>query len=449
MTLAGPGTAPAEALELRRIGVTVRERFGPDSDPGEHDEAFLDVWTPEVAPRVARLRAAGCRVRCLADLLLERSSGPVIGVTGTAGKTTTAAFLVQLLRSAGRPVRAGKSARAGNLWPTAELLRPRSDGLLVTELTSSHLCFTSRSPAVAVITCFWPDHIELHGSLERYRAAKETIVRHQGARRRRRRERGRPRRGRDRCALLGTPRRVLGGGRGRGRRLPARRRARAARRGRRAGAAPPGRARPAAPPGAAGRGCRGPCGRGGARSAPVAPCAGPPLGSRRPARPHGTRRRRHGRHAGQDGGGAPAPREPLRRSRGRWGAGERRPRCARLARGARAARARLRGGASRRAARGPLRSSRGRRWRRCSILAGRSSKAPSTRRSRPQPVTQRAPRCCSSRRCSRSRSRSASGSPPRSRRLRESGIPADPPPLVVITTIMRATKSAPTREEEK
>jgi len=31
-----------------------------------------------------------------------------------------------------------------------------------------------------VITCFWPDHLELHGSLERYRAAKEAIVRHQG-----------------------------------------------------------------------------------------------------------------------------------------------------------------------------------------------------------------------------------------------------------------------------
>jgi UDP-N-acetylmuramoylalanine--D-glutamate ligase len=39
-----------------------------------------------------------------------------------------------------------------------------------------------RSPSVAAITCFWPDHVELHGSLERYRAAKEAIVRGQFAR---------------------------------------------------------------------------------------------------------------------------------------------------------------------------------------------------------------------------------------------------------------------------
>ena len=51
--------------------------------------------------------------------------------------------------------------------------------MVLLELTSSHLCFTTRSPTIAVITCFWPDHLELHGSLERYRAAKEAIVRRQ------------------------------------------------------------------------------------------------------------------------------------------------------------------------------------------------------------------------------------------------------------------------------
>jgi UDP-N-acetylmuramoylalanine--D-glutamate ligase len=179
VTLAGAGDASQQALELRAAGVVVRARASLDAAPGQHDEAFLDVWTPEVAPRVGLLRESGCVVRCLADLVLERSPVPTVGVTGTAGKTTTTAFLAYLLRSAGATVHTSTTARAGNLWPTAELLPPPEDGVVLLELTSSHLCFTTRSPTIAVITCFWPDHLELHGSLERYRAAKEAIVRHQ------------------------------------------------------------------------------------------------------------------------------------------------------------------------------------------------------------------------------------------------------------------------------
>jgi UDP-N-acetylmuramoylalanine--D-glutamate ligase len=180
VTLAGPGAAPQQALELRHNGVTVRAHANLDEDPGHYDEAFLDVWTPEVAPRVRLLREGGCRIRSLADLVLERSPVPTIGVTGTAGKTTTAAFLAYLLRSAGVTVQASTTARAANLWPTFELMPPPTRGVVLMELTSSHLCFTTHSPAIAVITCFWPDHLELHGSLDRYRAAKEAIVRGQG-----------------------------------------------------------------------------------------------------------------------------------------------------------------------------------------------------------------------------------------------------------------------------
>jgi len=180
VTLAGQGDASQQALELRASRVVVRARASLDTEPGHHDEAFLDVWTPEVAPRVALLRESGCIVRCLGDHVLERTPVPTIGVTGTAGKTTTVAFLAYLLRTAGSTVHTGTTARAGNLWPTAELLPPPADGVVLMELTSSHLCFTTHSPTIAVITCFWPDHLELHGSLERYRAAKEAIVRYQG-----------------------------------------------------------------------------------------------------------------------------------------------------------------------------------------------------------------------------------------------------------------------------
>ena len=178
VTIAAASAAPAPARALAELGVTVDEHADLDTEPGQHDEAFLDVWTAEVAPRVARLRSAGCRVRCLADLVLERAAAPTIGVTGTAGKTTTATFVAALLRQSGANVRVGV-ARAGNLWPTAELLTPSPGELLVLELTSSHLCFMTTSPTVGVVTSFWPDHLELHGSLARYRAAKETIARHQ------------------------------------------------------------------------------------------------------------------------------------------------------------------------------------------------------------------------------------------------------------------------------
>ena len=181
--IAASSAAPPEAQALEELGITVERRADLDEQPGVADVAYLDVWTPEVARRVERLRAQGTRISCLGDLLLERWRGPTIGITGTAGKTTTTALVASMLGASGIDVALSAGARAGNLWPTADLLARLeagdSDGMLVLELTSSHLAFVSTSPGLAAVVSFWPDHLELHGSLEGYRAAKETIVRHQ------------------------------------------------------------------------------------------------------------------------------------------------------------------------------------------------------------------------------------------------------------------------------
>ncbi len=149
------------------------------------DVAYLDPWTPETAPHAQRLRERGTRLSCLGDLLLERWEGPTVGITGTAGKTSTTALVAAILREAGIDVALSRGARAHNLWPTGDLLaefvRPTTHRTLVLELTSSHLAFMRTSPRVAAVISFWPDHLELHGSLERYHAAKETIVRYQHA----------------------------------------------------------------------------------------------------------------------------------------------------------------------------------------------------------------------------------------------------------------------------
>ena len=185
LRLASPADEPAEAASLREIGIHVEPHADLDTDPGPAEIAYLDVWTPEVAPRVAKLRAQGTRVSCLGDLLLERWPGPSIGITGTAGKTMTTSLIAAILRTAGIEIAVSRGARAGNLWPTGELLDRLQPGaaagaaVLLLELTSSHLAFMHSSPTLAAVISFWPDHLELHGDLGRYRAAKETIVCHQ------------------------------------------------------------------------------------------------------------------------------------------------------------------------------------------------------------------------------------------------------------------------------
>lgn len=181
--LASPDAGRADARELGELGIHVESRADLDREPGPAEIAYLDVWTPETAARVQRLRAQGTVVACLGDLLLERWQGPSIGITGTAGKTTTTFLVAEILRAEGLQVAVSRGARAGNLWPTADLLdylhNDTAETVLVLELTSSHLAFMHRSPAVAAVISFWPDHLELHGSLEGYRAAKERIVRFQ------------------------------------------------------------------------------------------------------------------------------------------------------------------------------------------------------------------------------------------------------------------------------
>ncbi len=144
-----------------------------------------DEWTPEDAPHIAAARAAGARVTCLAELVLRRSAVPVVGVTGTAGKTTACHRLAAMLDAAGRPYAMGRTARAANAWPDVDLYEQapllKAPAVLIAELTSSHLAWMSTSPQIAVVTCLWPDHSELHGSVERYVAAKRRIVEFQGA----------------------------------------------------------------------------------------------------------------------------------------------------------------------------------------------------------------------------------------------------------------------------
>ncbi len=156
-----------------------------DAAVARADLLLVDCWTGEEMSHVTQARERGISIGNLADLVLAETRVPVIGVTGTAGKTTTARLIAQLLRSIGWEVEIPPTGRAENAWPSADSLASLNSGstpdVLVVELTSTHLAYMTTSPRHAVVTTLWADHVELHGSEGRYIAAKQRILSRQQA----------------------------------------------------------------------------------------------------------------------------------------------------------------------------------------------------------------------------------------------------------------------------
>ena len=96
---------------------------------------------------------------------------PFIGVTGTKGKTTTSELLGEIFRAAGREV-----VVAGNVGRPLSAVEAPDDAWIVAELSSFQLEDVHElALEVAVLLNLEPDHLDRHGTFERYRAAKLRI----------------------------------------------------------------------------------------------------------------------------------------------------------------------------------------------------------------------------------------------------------------------------------
>lgn len=145
-------------------------------------QAALVVKNPAVPKESPFLRAARtAAVPIVSDIgfFVAACPAPIIGVTGSKGKTTTVRWLEHCARSAGIPVVVG-----GNMGqsPLAALPRIRSRTMVVLELSSWQLedmAYLRRSPQIAVVTTILPEHLNRYTSYNAYAAAKALIVRWQ------------------------------------------------------------------------------------------------------------------------------------------------------------------------------------------------------------------------------------------------------------------------------
>jgi UDP-N-acetylmuramoylalanine--D-glutamate ligase len=167
-----------DAGRLRQAGVEVV--LGAD-EPELLDGMDLLVKSPGIpadAPLVAAARERGLTIWSEVELGSRLLANPILGVTGTNGKTTTSELLGAVFRAADAPV-----AVAGNVGRPLTGLDGAiaADAWIVCELSSFQLeDIEEFRPRVAVLLNLTPDHLDRHPTLEDYRAAKLRIFENQG-----------------------------------------------------------------------------------------------------------------------------------------------------------------------------------------------------------------------------------------------------------------------------
>ncbi|MCA1669319.1 MAG: UDP-N-acetylmuramoyl-L-alanine--D-glutamate ligase, partial [Thermomicrobia bacterium] len=147
----------------------------------DYDIVVRNPAVPNEAPLLVEARAAGIPVEMEMTLFLAACPAPVIGVTGTKGKTTTALWIGHILRQ-WKP----ETVVAGNMGISAldalPAITPQTP--VVLELSSFQLEATDErglSPQVAAITNLSPDHLDRYPNFAAYAEAKWAIARYQTA----------------------------------------------------------------------------------------------------------------------------------------------------------------------------------------------------------------------------------------------------------------------------
>jgi UDP-N-acetylmuramoylalanine--D-glutamate ligase len=142
----------------------------------ETDILCISGGVPTDLPIVQAALEHGIAVVNDAILFLERCPALVIGITGSAGKTTTTTLVGKMCQADGRKTWVG--GNIGNvLLEDLEDIQP--DDIVVMELSSFQLEIAHISPDIAAVLNVTPNHLDRHGTFQEYAAAKANIFKHQ------------------------------------------------------------------------------------------------------------------------------------------------------------------------------------------------------------------------------------------------------------------------------
>ena len=176
------------ALFLKREGTKVIrvDQRADRADRSQDDLSLLDEvdgiiasqGVPYDIPLLAEAGRRGVPVYGPMQIFLERCPVPVIGITGSAGKTTTTTLVHLMLQAAGVRCIVGGNIGQGLLGQLPDLT---PDTTVVAEISHTQLLRMTRSPQIAAITNITPNHLDQF-SWSEYQELKHRIVQYQSAR---------------------------------------------------------------------------------------------------------------------------------------------------------------------------------------------------------------------------------------------------------------------------
>lgn len=176
LAVAAFDAAPGEDVRPLLGAPAARVVVGSEAAAAALAECDVVVRSPGVSvrrPELGALRERGVAVVTATGLwLAERGGRGVIGVTGTKGKSTTAALLAHVARAAGVPI-----SLAGNIGvPALDLLDEPAERPAVVELSSFQIADLAVGPQIALLVSLFHEHVDWHGSEEAYRADKLRLL---------------------------------------------------------------------------------------------------------------------------------------------------------------------------------------------------------------------------------------------------------------------------------
>ncbi len=167
-----------EVASLDQLGVSYRLGESYLDGLEQFDEIFVSPGVPIHIPQIADAVKAGAALNGEIKLFLRLCGRQVVGITGSAGKTTTTSLVHAMMKGAGKDC-----IVAGNIG--AEVLSKIEsigpDTVVVLELSSFQLQIADTSPHVGALLNLSPNHLDHHLALDEYYQAKENIIRFQSS----------------------------------------------------------------------------------------------------------------------------------------------------------------------------------------------------------------------------------------------------------------------------